>query len=322
MSSLAQCKGLGERFVRSSLPSIRQIAPELPTLPRFRAALSSNSKRYRFLKETQPNWWQLPRDFRQSLFGSSEGQALAASLERVPPFSYSLGKRIVFPELGGGSVYDSGIDLARVILVSYLLEADARRWKPAVFNQVWNDCVSYFDPAVRTVEYFLYAPIAYMPGVARRLDLGDGLVIRRLPAEEMAMLLALAAALLIPASGDSPLCSNSTVSAATDYFLPWPGCERFIVSQGVKEGPSHWPGTSMEYAIDFDLPEEWPVAAVRGGTARHVEGRQTECGGWEFRNKANYVVIDHGDGTSALYSSPKECGSVPRRYSAAGADHW
>jgi len=191
LSLLAQSRMRCERLLRTFLPAFSQIAPNLPTLPRFYALPSSKPGRHKFIDEKQPNWWQLPRDLRQSIFSSGEGQSLAASVEQTPPFSHCIGKQIVFPQIGTASNYTSGSDLAREILVSYLFAAGVKQWKPTEFDRVWCDCVSYFNPAETTLEYFLYAPIAYMPGVPRHLNLGDGLAIRRLQASEMARLASL-----------------------------------------------------------------------------------------------------------------------------------
>lgn len=62
MSSLTQCKELCECFVRNSLPAIRQTAFKLPTLPKFRAAPEYRPGRTKFVEETRPNWWQLPKE--------------------------------------------------------------------------------------------------------------------------------------------------------------------------------------------------------------------------------------------------------------------
>jgi len=73
----------------------------------------------------------------------------------------------------------------------------------------------------------------------------------------------------------------------------------------------------MRYAWDFDLPEGTEVLAVRSGKVAVFQDKwpPEHCGGLvpiqnppsgyvvsaNIGNEANYVVIDHGDGTSALY---------------------
>jgi murein DD-endopeptidase MepM/ murein hydrolase activator NlpD len=74
----------------------------------------------------------------------------------------------------------------------------------------------------------------------------------------------------------------------------------------------------MRFALDFDLPEGTPVLAARAGTVALANGSwpADHCGGVSesgaghagagivsqlIGNEANFVEIDHGDGTSALY---------------------
>ena len=71
---------------------------------------------------------------------------------------------------------------------------------------------------------------------------------------------------------------------------------------------------AMRFAWDFDLPEGTEVLAARGGTVVLTNGSwdPDHCGGVSagqtgnvvsqlVGNEANFVQIDHGDGTSALY---------------------
>ena len=71
----------------------------------------------------------------------------------------------------------------------------------------------------------------------------------------------------------------------------------------------------MRFAWDFALPEGTAVLAARGGTVALANGswRPDHCGAVSaadqsgritsalIGNEANFVEIDHGDGTSALY---------------------
>jgi hypothetical protein len=56
------------------------------------------------------------------------------------------------------------------------------------------------------------------------------------------------------------------------------------------------------YAWDFRMPEGVPIVAARAGVVRMARGDST-VGGCDakFAKDANYVVIDHGDGTEAQY---------------------
>ncbi len=86
----------------------------------------------------------------------------------------------------------------------------------------------------------------------------------------------------------------------TGYRLPWQYCHWQQVLQGWGESPSH-NNTQMWYAYDFGLSEGVPVRAARGGTVAFVQKEKNLCGGFEFRNDANYVTIYHPDGAATLY---------------------
>ncbi len=86
----------------------------------------------------------------------------------------------------------------------------------------------------------------------------------------------------------------------TGYRLPWRYCFWEQVLQGWGESPSH-NNTQMWYAYDFGLSEGVPVRAAKGGTVAFVQKGKNLCGGFEFRNDANYVTIYHPDGTATLY---------------------
>jgi hypothetical protein len=88
--------------------------------------------------------------------------------------------------------------------------------------------------------------------------------------------------------------------AQTGYRLPWPSCQWRRVLQGWGESPSH-NNTQMWYAYDFNHSESSPVRAARAGTVRFVQSGRTACGGQELANQANYVTIEHSDGTATLY---------------------
>lgn len=106
---------------------------------------------------------------------------------------------------------------------------------------------------------------------------------------------------IVITSGDSMRCVGAEALESSGNKLPWPGCDTETVSQGNAQGPSHEPGSSMEYAIDFALAEGARVSAVRSGRVSHVQDGKSRCGGPGLASEGNYVVVDHGDGTSALY---------------------
>jgi hypothetical protein len=107
------------------------------------------------------------------------------------------------------------------------------------------------------------------------------------------------------------------------YKLPWAAGQVHSVMQGTSRfdetgqctsGCSTHDDDSMRFAFDFDLPEGTPVLAARAGTVALANGSwgSDHCGGVSTAatdsgadpvvgNETNFVEIDHGDGTSALY---------------------
>ena len=113
---------------------------------------------------------------------------------------------------------------------------------------------------------------------------------------------------------------------APTYRLPWEGGSAHAVTQGYFrtdesgsciEGCSTHKTVSMRSSWDFKFAEGTKVVAARSGRVTLVEDKwnPNHCGspypiknpppGYvvnsNIANEANYVVIDHGDGTAALY---------------------
>lgn len=84
-----------------------------------------------------------------------------------------------------------------------------------------------------------------------------------------------------------PLCS-----------LPYEPGSAFVVGQGYLEFPTH----ENQYAIDWTMPEETPILAVRAGVVTEVVDSFSKSGMTEdMKTKGNYVRITHDDGSRALY---------------------
>jgi murein DD-endopeptidase MepM/ murein hydrolase activator NlpD len=108
---------------------------------------------------------------------------------------------------------------------------------------------------------------------------------------------------------------KTVVKAATRvaYGLPWASGARHSVLQGnyrlnavgaCTSGCGTHRDSFMHFAWDFDFSEGTPVLAARGGKVAWVPHKlwpANHCGGQNLGNEANYVVVDHGDGTFALY---------------------
>jgi murein DD-endopeptidase MepM/ murein hydrolase activator NlpD len=87
--------------------------------------------------------------------------------------------------------------------------------------------------------------------------------------------------------------------APPGYLLPWAGGEIHTVTQGEETSFTH--NRSTAYAFDFDMSYDTIVAARSGKVSMVREDSNSGGCSAAFSSAANYVVIDHGDGTSALY---------------------
>jgi len=84
------------------------------------------------------------------------------------------------------------------------------------------------------------------------------------------------------------------------YRLPFEEGKRVVVTQGFGGKFSHHGGS--RYSIDWRVPEGTPIHASREGTVVAVESQHSEGGPTpEFKEKANYVIVLHEDGTLGQY---------------------
>lgn len=90
------------------------------------------------------------------------------------------------------------------------------------------------------------------------------------------------------------------------YKLPWPSfLPEVRVSQSISDptNRSHLPRSLEEFAVDFSMPEGTPIVAARGGVLSAFHDSETQHGSSsEYAKYANYVILDHGDGTFSIYS--------------------
>ncbi|HEX5329585.1 M23 family metallopeptidase [Sulfuricurvum sp.] len=93
------------------------------------------------------------------------------------------------------------------------------------------------------------------------------------------------------------------------YRLPFISGGVVRVSQGYN-GESTHKGLSA-YAVDFPVPVGTPIYAAREGIVVGSEGSNNIGGvGAEYRQYANYVIIEHSDGTMGNYYHLKQQGAV------------
>ena len=86
---------------------------------------------------------------------------------------------------------------------------------------------------------------------------------------------------------------------ASPYNLPWAVGTSFKVGQGSCTGAadSHAAGTNDAFAIDVDMPIGTSILAARAGTVTAIEGQYQDGS----KQKANFVKVQHEDGTIAQY---------------------
>lgn len=98
-------------------------------------------------------------------------------------------------------------------------------------------------------------------------------------------------------------------SAASPYRLPWQPGQWYECIQGNNSTGDH---TGIEaYAWDFPMPTGTLILAARAGVVTQVKDNSNLAGfNIRYDDDANYVVIDHGDGTQALYLHLMEHGAL------------
>ena len=93
------------------------------------------------------------------------------------------------------------------------------------------------------------------------------------------------------------------------YKLPFRTGSVVNVSQGYNGEWTH-KGLSA-YAVDFPVPVGTPIYAAREGIVVGAEGSNNFGGvGAEYRQYANYVIIEHSDGTMGNYYHLKQGGAA------------
>lgn len=101
-----------------------------------------------------------------------------------------------------------------------------------------------------------------------------------------------------------------TQSAQSQTYLPFPKGKSYQVTQSWQSPPpgSHSANAKFaytnQYGVDFGMPINSEVAAVRPGKVIHAwSGGSQRARGCnpDYADNANYVVIDHNDGKSSIY---------------------
>lgn len=99
-------------------------------------------------------------------------------------------------------------------------------------------------------------------------------------------------------AGNAEQFPSNVAPNSSGTFLPWEYLHWKAVTQGWNGSFSHT--GMMKYAYDFDLLNNY-IYAVQGGTVAYTKADGNACGGQDFANYGNYVVINHYDGKATLY---------------------
>lgn len=100
-------------------------------------------------------------------------------------------------------------------------------------------------------------------------------------------------------------CDGQTYpsAASSPYVIPFAVGTTVTTGLGNCSSSYHAPGRADQYATDFDMPTGTLFVAARGGIVSYLDEDEPSEGG----GAGNMVIVDHGDGTSALYlHSPKD----------------
>ncbi|MBK6520425.1 MAG: peptidoglycan DD-metalloendopeptidase family protein [Polyangiaceae bacterium] len=92
---------------------------------------------------------------------------------------------------------------------------------------------------------------------------------------------------------------SSPARAEPPLYAPWPCGTSYSITQGHNTGSHDGEGA---WAWDIGIPVGADVSAPADGVVRRIEMSSTTGGcSSAFANDANYVVLDFGDGTEALF---------------------
>ncbi len=118
------------------------------------------------------------------------------------------------------------------------------------------------------------------------------------------------------------------------YRFPWPAGTSMQLTQDCNDSCCSDHVGNDKYAWDFANGGSFTVVAARGGTISHLKiNSTTGCGTKTCVDYANYMVIDHGDGTQSTYlhlegfslAQGLSCGSAVNQGQAlanAGSTGW
>jgi hypothetical protein len=104
----------------------------------------------------------------------------------------------------------------------------------------------------------------------------------------------------VQAAGTNDVCKTPTTP--NSYRLPWTHGVSMQLTQDCNDACCSDHVGNDEYAWDFANGSSFVVRAARAGTITHLKlSSSTGCGTSTCANDANMIVVDHGDGTQAIY---------------------
>lgn len=108
---------------------------------------------------------------------------------------------------------------------------------------------------------------------------------------------------VIAPPGSPDYCKgDSNPGTSGGYRFPWSSGTSMQLTQDCNDSCCADHVGNDKYAYDFANGGGFTVVASRGGTISHLKiNSTTGCGSKDCVNYANYLVIDHGDGTQSTY---------------------
>lgn len=102
-----------------------------------------------------------------------------------------------------------------------------------------------------------------------------------------------------PVAVEVPVPRQQRPGETPGFRLPFAEGLQVKVSQGWRSSYTH--NGKSTFAYDFRLREGTPVLASAGGVVAFVRDGNRRCGGKKLRPYANYVTINHPDGSATHY---------------------
>jgi hypothetical protein len=139
---------------------------------------------------------------------------------------------------------------------------------------------------------------------------------------------------VVAPAGSPDFCQGGGGGNPSSYRFPWPAGTSMQLTQDCNDACCGDHVGSDKHAWDFANGGAFNVVAARAGTVTHLKiNSNSGCGSSACVNDANFIVIDHGDGTQSTYlhlagftlGAGVTCGaSVQRgqRLATAGSTGW